>query len=179
MRKPEIREICLKKRNALSDEYRRSADYEIFNKLICCEEYIGSDLILVYVSAGTEIDTADIIGHSFENGKRVAVPHCRNGKMDFYEIHSTDELVKRQFGIPTVDITDRKPVFLTDKTLCIVPALCVDLNGNRIGYGGGYYDRFLSINKVNHICLVRKDFIIKSISAEEFDFKMQKTLTDS
>lgn len=177
--KNEIRKIYLNKRNSLPEEYRKSADKEIYGKLISCEEYVDSDLILVYVSAGSEIDTADIIKYSFQCGKRIAVPHCRNGRMDFYEILSDDELVCRQFGIPTVDITGRVPVSLSDKTLCIVPALCVDSKGNRLGYGGGYYDRFLSANRVIHICLVRKDFIIESVPAEEYDFTIHKIITDN
>lgn len=179
MNKNEFRNVYLKKRNSLSDEYRRIADCKIFEKLITCEDFVNSDLILVYVSVGSEINTADIIRYAFENGKRVAVPYCRNGRMDFYEISSIDELNKRQFNIPTVDIADRVPVSLTKNTLCIVPALCVDSNGNRIGYGGGYYDRFLSSNRINHICLVRKDFILESVPAEEYDFIIEKTLTDS
>ena len=178
MTKSEIRKEFLRKRNALSDEYRLSADSEIFSKLIHCEEYVKSDLILVYVSVGSEIDTSEIIKYSFNSLKRVAVPFCRNGRMDFYEIFSTDELTASQFGIPTVDISDRTAVEMTDNTLCIVPALCLDINGNRVGYGGGYYDRFLREYGVNHVCLVRKDFIIENLPAEDSDFQIRKYITD-
>lgn len=178
MTKSEIRKEFLRKRNALSDKYRISADSEIFSKLIHCEEYVESDLILVYVSVGSEIDTSEIIKYSFNSLKRVAVPFCRNGRMDFYEILSTDELTCLQFGIPTVDISDRTAVEMTDNTLCIVPALCLDINGNRLGYGGGYYDRFLREYDVNHICLVRNNFIIENLPAEDSDFQIRKYITD-
>jgi 5-formyltetrahydrofolate cyclo-ligase len=62
--------------------------------------------------------------------------------------------------------------------LCIVPALCIDNNGNRLGYGGGYYDRFLSENNVNHVCIVRKDFVIDSLPAESFDYNISEIITD-
>ena len=179
MTKTEIRKEYLNKRNALSVEYRSFADSEIFNKLISSDEFIKSDLILIYVSVGSEIDTAEIIKYSFRNGKRVAVPFCRNGRMDFYEICSVDELSVSQFGIPTVDITYRTPIELTDNTLCIVPALCLDVNGNRLGYGGGYYDRFLRENSISHVCLIRKKFIVENLPAEEFDFQIKKYITDN
>lgn len=179
MTKSETRKEFLRKRNALSEEYRLSADSEIFNKLIHCKEYVESDLIFVYVSVGSEIDTAEIIDYSFNGSKRVAVPFCRNGRMDFYEIRSTDELTASQFGIPTVDIADRTAVEMTDNTLCIVPALCLDISGNRLGYGGGYYDRFLRENDINHVCLVRKDFIVDNLPSEDFDFQIKKYITDN
>lgn len=178
MTKSEIRKEFLRKRNALSEEYRITADSEIFSKLIHCEEYVKSDLILVYVSVGSEIDTSEIIKYSFKSSKRVAVPFCRNGRMYFYEITSTDELTCLQFGIPTVDISDRTAVEMTDNTLCIVPAICLDINGNRLGYGGGYYDRFLREYDVNHVCLVRKDFIVDNLPSEDFDFQIEKFITD-
>ncbi len=178
MTKTEIRKKLLEKRNSLSMEYRESADSEIFRKLITHELYNDSDLILIYVSSGSEIDTRDIISYTFKNNKRVAVPHCADGIMSFYEIHSTDELVRIQFGIPTVDVTGRIPVNLTEKTLCIVPALSIDSNGNRLGYGGGYYDKFLGKNNIEHICLIRKDFISEIIPSEEFDFVIKNYITD-
>lgn len=178
MTKNEIRQFYLKKRNALSLDYCNNADQNIFDKLINQSDYRTSDLILVYVSVGSEIDTSGIIDYSFKTGKRVAVPYCKKGRMDFYEIKSTDDLVSEQFGIPTVKTDGRTPVMITDSTLCIVPALCIDSLGNRLGYGGGYYDRFLSENAVRHICLVRSNFVINNIPAEDYDFKIQKFLTD-
>lgn len=179
MTKKELREQYFNKRNALSDEYRKDADRIIFQKLILTDEFTESDLILVYVSVGAEIDTSAIIDYAFKHGKSVAVPYCSKGRMDFYIINSTDELVCKQFGIPVVDITGRNSVVVTEKTLCIVPALCVDKNNNRLGYGGGYYDKFLSENRVNNICLVRKDFIVDDIGAEIFDYKIAKLLSDN
>ncbi len=178
MRKNEIRHFYLKKRNALSFDYCKNSDQNIFDKLINQSDYLTSDLILIYVSVGSEIDTSKIINHSFKTGKRVAVPYCKKGRMDFYEIKSTDELVSEQFGIPTVETDGRTPVTITVNTLCIVPALCIDSLGNRLGYGGGYYDRFLSENAVRHVCLVRSDFIIDNIPFEDYDFKIQKFITD-
>ena len=102
------------------------------------------DVILIYVSVGNEIDTRSIIRKSLALGKTVAVPYCKNNQMFFYPINSFEDLVCTQFGIPTID-PDRVD-YLTEfvNTLCIVPALSIDKMGNRLGYGGGYYDRFLS-----------------------------------
>ncbi|MBR2869248.1 MAG: 5-formyltetrahydrofolate cyclo-ligase [Clostridia bacterium] len=173
-----LRKQLIGLRNDLDKEYCYSSDISIAEKLFECEEYINSDLILIYISVRNEINTFQIINHSFELGKKIAIPYCSDNKMYFYEISDQNELTEVQFGIPTVNPEGRNAVSVDKQTLCIVPALAFDLNGNRLGYGGGYYDRFLAENNVASIGLCRKDFILSELPYEDFDIRIPKVITD-
>ncbi len=173
-----LRKQLIEFRNGLSDEYINLADMIISKKLFESDEYINSDLILIYISVRNEINTYEIIKQSFNLGKKVAIPYCDNKKMKFYEISSLNELTEYQFGIPTVNPEGRNPVSVDKNTLCIVPALAFDLSGNRLGYGGGYYDRFLDENTVASIGLCRKNFVFHELPNEDYDIRIPKVITD-
>lgn len=132
----------------------------------------------MYVSFGSEVDTKGLIEYSLNIGKRVAVPYCNGKNMLFYEIKSLSELSAGKFGIPTVDISGKSPLVSFDKALCIVPGICFDCYGNRIGYGGGYYDRFLSENSVISLGVCYKKCLCSEIESEEFDIKTDYVLTE-
>jgi len=101
--------------------------------------------ILLFAGAGSEPPTDGMIEACLRAGKRVALPRCLGpGEMKFYEIRSLQELQTGAFGIrePVQDcpeITDFQTF-----SLCVVPGLAFDRFGGRLGYGGGYYDRFLA-----------------------------------
>lgn len=176
--KPELRKYFSQLRNSIDIDERTVIDRSITQNLINSDLYLQSDLILVYVSVGSEVDTTDIILHSLSVGKKVAVPYCSNDKMDFYQIFSSHELSEMQFGIPTVDINSAKKAILTKNTLCIVPAYAFDKRGYRLGYGGGYYDRFLAANNVRSVGLCRNIFLVDSLPSEEHDIKTNIVLTE-
>ncbi len=173
-----LRKQLIGLRNSLSKEYRNASDWVIAEKLFDCEEYIKSDLVLIYVSVKNEISTTPIINHSFKLGKRIAIPYCTHNEMYFYEITDLSDLTESQFGIPTVNPENKNPVFIDKNSLCIVPALAFDSDGNRLGYGGGYYDRFLAVNNVATIGLCRKDFILFELPHEVYDIRIPKIITD-
>ncbi len=165
-------------RDSLDAEYRADCDRAIAQTLLSSQEYLDAREIFIYVSARSEVDTFAIINRAFADGKRVAVPHCRDGSMNFYYIGSTDELVCSQFGIPTVDVNKAVIAVPCDENLCVVPALSFDGEGNRLGYGGGYYDRFLVLNSVKTAGLCREVSIADSLPAEEYDVKIDCIITE-
>lgn len=121
-------------------------DQKIFRRIIGLREYGSCHTILTYVSTPIEVDTLPLIQRAWDDGKQVAVPRCIEGShyMDFYLICSLDDLVPRTFGV--LEPVPERCRKLTDFSgcLCIVPALAYDREGFRLGYGAGYYDRFLS-----------------------------------
>lgn len=165
-------------RDSLDSEYREACDNSIAQFLFLSEEYSFAKEIFVYVSARSEVDTFAVINRALADGKKVAVPHCRDGLMNFYYIGSTDELVCSQFGIPTVDVNKAVIAVPCDETLCVVPALSFDREGNRLGYGGGYYDRFLALNKVKTAGLCREVSVADSLPAEKYDVKIDCVITE-
>lgn len=177
--KKKLRILFKSVRNGMEYKLKKGFDSSIFTKLINSDIYKNSSLILIYISFGSEVDTTDIIKHSLSVGKRVAVPHCIGRQMDFYEISNLNELVTGRFGIPTVNPGKNKLVTEFDNALCIVPGLAFDLNGGRLGYGGGFYDRFLSDKNINTVALTYERCLCHFIPTEEFDIFVSDVITEN
>jgi 5-formyltetrahydrofolate cyclo-ligase len=121
-------------------------DRLILENLLFLKEFREADLLLSYVSVGGEIDTLELLMKCFEMKKRVAVPKTGAQCMDFYEISGLSELEKTEkcaFNIPE-PVNSCKKAQINSSAFCVVPALACDMSGFRIGYGKGYYDRFLA-----------------------------------
>ena len=161
--KKQLRQLFKTVRSSLSFNEKQKFDLYIFTQFINSDYFKKYDLFLVYVSVGSEADSLNIIDYLINNNKRVAVPVCNQNTMNFFDINSLDELIKGKFGIPSVNEKTATKTVFTDKTLCIVPGICFDFYGNRIGYGGGFYDRFLSENPVDTLGLCYERCICNGI----------------
>lgn len=136
-----------KVRRALPSPRQRAAwDGAIAQRLCSLEAFGEASLLLTYVSAGTEADTSAIIETAWKLGKRVAVPRCSEDRpeMDFYFICSRKDLLPGAWGSLEPDPRSCKKLTDFGAGLCLVPALLCDEQGWRLGFGGGYYDRFLA-----------------------------------
>lgn len=133
-------------REDLSEEEKRSLDSEIQSRLLSLREYSQADTVFTYISKELEVDTLAVVRAAWANQKRVAVPRCIPGTrdMEFYYIRSWQDLEPASFGVmePVVERCER--VEDESKGFCLVPGFSFDVQGFRLGYGGGYYDRFLS-----------------------------------
>lgn len=169
MSKTDIRNELLLKRKNIDKIAKREMDLEIQSRLLMTDEYRECKTVLVYVSKENEIDTFGIINAAFANNKRVAVPvTCDDYSLDFYQINSIKELKLGKFNVmEPSDLNDKVTDF--SDSICIVPALCCDLSGNRVGYGKGCYDRFLAKYPGKKICLVYSDFVFPSVEHNKFD----------
>ncbi len=129
---------------SLSNSYVADSNMLITSTLLQTPEYLASDLILTYVSIDKEPDTYELMKHALGEQKRVAVPvSSGRGQMDFFEIRALSDLSKKDaFGIPVPEITVT-PVTRTKNTVAIVPGVCFTMNGDRLGRGAGFYDRYL------------------------------------
>lgn len=143
--KTELRAKHRKIRENCPENVKVCLDKKIAQSFLSLDEYKQSKKLFVFVSSKIEVDTSDIIRRAFNDGKQVAVPKCtdKNGKMEFYFISSVNQLEKGSFGImePNTDICEQ--VKELNDGLCVVPGICFDMYGYRIGFGKGYYDRFL------------------------------------
>ena len=167
-------------RKTLTVQERTEWDRRILSFLVNSELYRRSDLLLTYVSVGSEAGTRELISFALADGKRVAVPVCIGQRMSFFEIESVNNLKKGAFGIPTAD-KSAKPVQTYDMSaLCIVPALSFDRNMNRLGMGGGFYDRYLEKCVNAHIAAVAFEVQkADSIPMEPHDMKVKYVLTEN
>lgn len=173
--KKELRKQLLTKRRGLDENYRLQRDIRIYNKLMELPLIAEADTVFTYVSTEIEVDTILFIDAMLSFGKTVAVPKCEGKEMRFYAIDSLADLQTGTFGIPepsgTEEITDYK------RSVCITPALSFSEKGFRMGYGGGYYDRFLAEYTGTSIGICYEDFI-GEIVTEEYDLPVKIVVTE-
>lgn len=144
-KKADIRKIYREKRSLLHIEEKTELDNCITKNILNLPEFQTCKRLFTYVSIDDEVNTRDIIQIAFNYGKKVTVPktHPSERVMQFYEITSLDDLKQGQHGLLEPDDVPEKRVTDMTEAVCLVPGLCFDGYGNRLGYGGGYYDRFL------------------------------------
>lgn len=181
MDKREIRKNIISKRNSVDIDIRQSWDKEIFESLINNEFYNNAKSIFIFVSYGSEVDTVRIIEHSLKEGKEVYVPKTFKDvkEMKAIKIINLTDMVKDNMGIlEPVDISKDKIGEAFD--LIIMPGVAFDKFGNRIGYGAGYYDKFLSNYKkdTEKIALAYDIQLLDKIKTEDHDIKVNYILTE-
>lgn len=143
--KKSLRRRYREKRQAITGKYRDELDINILNRVTKLNQYRECSLVLCYVSMRDEADTRRLIERALADGKRVAVPRCvpNTRRMEFYYIESLSQLEPGTFGVDEPLAQKEKLVSDFSNSICIVPGICFDKRGYRLGYGMGYYDRFL------------------------------------
>ena len=151
---------------------------QIFEQLITVPEFKRADRIYTYVSMDNEIDTIMIIDYSLSLEKRVFVPRVSGKDMEFYEISDISELNPGYRGIYEPDINGKEPDYSRTGFMCM-PGLAFDRSYNRIGYGGGFYDRYLSVeNKLYKAALAYETQLLESIPAQDGDVRPDMIVTE-
>lgn len=142
--KYEIRRQILELRRALTPEYIQERSHMIEEKIIQHSRYQQAQVLLCYISTQGEVCMKELIQHAWKSGKIVAVPRVSGRDMEFYEISSLDELENGTYGIMEPIRTCSRAEYNEKDSVMVIPGIAFDYEGNRIGYGGGYYDRYLS-----------------------------------
>lgn len=144
--KRRLRRKYKKLRAECPPDIKEKLDRGLTERVLTLPEYEQAQTLFIFVSTPIECDTSRIIGDAFKKGKRVCVPRCvdKSGRLEFYHIRSTDDLTCGMFSLLEPDPAKCERVTDFSKGLCIVPGLCFDLEGFRVGFGKGYYDRFLN-----------------------------------
>lgn len=142
------------------------------------DAYRASEEILCYVATRSEVDLAFLYARARADGKRLLFVRTRGRDLEFCPAEGPETFVEGDFGIPCPP-PECAPQELFTKALCIVPALSADRNGNRLGYGGGFYDRFLARHpELVTLCVVYEDLLSEHLCREEFDVVMQHVFTE-
>lgn len=171
--KKALRREMIERRKTMDAAVKAAADRDIFEQL---KPFLDrADLVFTYASTEIEVDTRRLISYCFERNIPVALPVSGDTELEFFRITDISELKRGRFGI---DEPPRgKPVLPDKNTLCIVPALCADGSGLRLGYGRGYYDRFLSSFRGCSVILCYSSFK-REVPAEPHDIKANFTVFD-
>lgn len=175
-----LRKVMLQKRKELSDSETAVKNSAITEKLLELEKVQSAELILPFVSARGEVCTREFIARCFAAGKTVAVPRCIDGSnMEFCVIHTFDDLEKGMYGIdePKQHCEIIKAENAQNSVL-IVPGLCFSYDGYRLGYGKGYYDRFISRYKGYTVGVCYSEFMTDDIPVDEYDRCVDIVITE-
>lgn len=145
MIKKELRQKFRSIREDMSAEEKQQADADIARRLLEFPVYKDVKTVLCFVSTGLEVNTLPILQEAWRCGKNVAVPRCvdKDGKMEFRLINSMEELTASTFGLLEPDPMSTELLKDFRNSACILPGFGFDSYGYRIGFGKGYYDRFL------------------------------------
>lgn len=164
----------------VSDADKKKADDAIKEYFISLKKSHNISVFLIYVSFRDEVDTKELIEYLLSSGGKVAVPRCYdNGRMEFFVISSLENLRTSAYGILEPEDDERFRVTDFENSLCIVPGLAFDSSGMRIGYGGGYYDRFLEKHEnMISVGFCYDSLIEKSVLTEKHDRKVDYIITE-
>ena len=165
-RKKQARIEALARRNALDDTLRAKKSALITQRLLKLELFQKARCVFMYVSVHSEVDTHRIIQTALVQQKTVCVPFVDMEKKEMIACAITDpgrDLHSGMLGIPEPDRRSCPLVAACDINLVIVPGLEFTVHGYRIGYGGGFYDRFLSACPGISCALAFEEQIVKSL----------------
>lgn len=180
-------EIKTKKEiRALVKQYRReaSADEVVRNSALICEaflklpEYREADTVFAYMDCKNEVQTGRVIEQCIKDGKTVCVPKVFGETMKYYAISCEDDLEEGYFGIrePKHELLKEME---DEEGLMILPGVAFDEAKHRIGYGGGFYDRYLEAHpQMKKIAFAFEFQIFGEVPFEEFDRKPEKIITE-
>ena len=183
-RKNEIRAQYKEYRGSLSSEERAVRDARICSLFLSSITYRYAKVLLMYAPFGGEIDVLPIARQALADGKTVAFPRCNKTEctMEYHIVDSVEALDVGAYGIsePPADA----PVWHADQCeadthpVCIVPGLVFDRAGYRVGYGKGYYDRYLSTFPGVRVGIVYADCVLARIPRGRFDLSVDVLVTD-
>ena len=149
------------------------------------ERFLSSDLyknaqtLLLYYSVGSEVSTREIYLKALDDDKKVAFPVCvsDDGLMEFFYVKDDSDLAEGMYGIKAPREASEK-FTKAENALCIVPALSFDKKGYRLGYGKGYYDRFLEGFEGISVGLCYEETLSEALPTDYYDKKVNYLITD-
>ena len=172
--KQEYRNALKEKRNAIPPEQRKEWDVAIIKRIAASDVFKNAHEILIYAPIGSEINLLPLARAAQMQGKRIAFPRCdiKTTTLQFYYLEGAARLEVGAYRIP--EPPANAPLCIPTKhSLCIVPALSFDLSGARLGYGRGYYDRFLSSYRGLAVGIARDAFILPKLPRGAFDLRVK------
>ena len=189
-KKKELRKEIRSLRDALSQEERREKSDQISRKVIKMQEFQEADVVLLYSAIKSEVETNLIYEEAKLLGKNIYYPRVIGNVMEFYLVDESTEFEISRFGVrePKADAFRRYLPKEHEKIFVLVPGIAFDEVGNRIGYGGGYYDKYLHwlANEVaiDNICKVSVAYECQlveqgRIESEVYDVKMDYVVIEN
>ena len=179
MDKTELRRLLKEKRKGLSVEQKTAMDKAIVDHIAHSQEFKDASVLLLYAPMEGEINLLPLARLAREAGKPIAFPKCdvETNTMEFYILTPDARLCAGAYGI--AEPPSDAPLCVPDeKALCILPALTFDPQGNRLGYGKGYYDRYLATFCGVTVGAAYASFLVRHVPTDSHDVPVQFLATD-
>ncbi len=179
--KTRIRESMLEQRLAIPAELRYEADTAMAGRFVNLATFRFAEIILLYAPIKSEPNVLLCCEAALKAGKRLAFPRCYPDTctMTYGMVSSPDDLVEGAYGI--LEPREDAEIYLPDPSkhdICVVPAVCFDKKGYRIGYGKGYYDRFLSNFGGTSVGFCLNRFLCDSLPRGRYDRAVDLIITE-
>jgi 5-formyltetrahydrofolate cyclo-ligase len=175
--KKKIRKEVLAARDLIPAEERSEKSLSIEARLFELPEFKTAGVILFFASFRSEVQTGPMIRRALAAGKRVILPRVNGDRLNLFEIFDFDhDTAPGSRGIPEPRIA--APVQLGAVNLIVIPGAAFDEQGNRAGYGAGFYDKLLSTFAKATVALAFESQIVPCIPAERHDIPVQKIVTE-
>jgi 5-formyltetrahydrofolate cyclo-ligase len=170
--KAALRKQMLHKRDSLAPEDARRMSESIMVELFSCERFRQASIIGFYIPKGNEVDTKPMIERAMAMGKSVAVPYTDH-KITFCRFTSFESLKAGKYGIP--EPASREPL---EPELIVVPGVAFGLCMHRLGYGKGYYDRYLASSFAYRVGICYDFQVVEKLPSHEDDQRMDEIITE-
>ena len=168
MDKQQLRQVIRQKKRAMTEQMILSASEKLAHQFYATRQYQNAQTIYGYLPYNQEVRTVPILQQALRDGKRVAVPKVYGDTMRFIYLTDLSQVAPSSMGIPE-PVADG-PVAEDTTALVLMPGIAFDSKGNRMGYGGGYYDKFLA-DEPDHptVALCYSFQLIDTIPTAEYD----------
>lgn len=175
-----IRQKCRILRDSFGEMHIKKMSEYACNLLMQTPEFLTADIILLYFPIKNEISPLPIFDVAQKMGKEIALPVCNieNNTLSFHIINSLDEAIPSHFGICEPKKANKEPI-LTEHSLALVPALAFSRNGHRLGYGKGFYDKFLVNFKGISAGFSYSELVLEELPHESHDIPLKMLITES
>ena len=175
-----LRQKCRQLRDSFGEMHIKTASERACEFLSQTPEFLAADTILIYYPTKNEISPLPILEAAQKSGKKIALPVCNteNNSLSFHVINSISEAKPSHFGICEPPKTNEEPI-LTERTFALIPALAFSRDGHRLGYGKGFYDRFLADFKGISAGFSYSKLVFDEIPHENHDIPLKMLITES
>ena len=168
----------LGRRGSLSSEAVAEKSKVIKDVITAMNEYQEADQVLVYLNYRNEVQTDELVLTALRDGKKIFAPRVEGSEMEFYQIEDLFKLVASQMGIREPKGDTETPDF-GERVLMIMPGVVFDETCGRIGYGGGFYDKYLEKHPdIQTVMIVFECQKEEMIPLEETDIRPQMIVTE-
>jgi len=175
MTKAELRAQIRAKKRAMTGDEIRSKSRMLCAMFLCSPEYLRADTVYAYLPYNQEVRTEYILEKALADGKKVAVPKVFGDTMKFIYLEDLDQVASGYCGIP--EPVEDEPVADDPTALVLMPGLAFDEAGHRIGYGGGFYDKFLASEPNHPTVALCYDFqMVEDIPVDEQDIPVDRVI---